>query len=220
MNTQAAPKRRRVGVRHSLAAIALFLAVVLPGCLTDGSIPVGGGGKATLRGVVVHAEHPDLPVPHARITLRAADGATRQVSGDNAGHWEVHDLSPGTYRVTFEGVGRLGEFLPVNVEVRADQASFTSIAVAVEPKRVDAPGVTAVEVSPRDATVAAGASLQFQAAVSGGNPWRKVPTWVAEGGVGLISPRGEFTAIQPGTGVIRAVIGDHEGATTVTVTGP
>lgn len=216
-------RSRRQGPARPAARLWWFaglcaMVLLLPGCLTDGSIPVGGGtANGRLRGIVVHAEQPTLPFPGARITLRSSKGLALQISSRDDGTFEFANVPDGTLEVTFDGA-QPGVFLPVMVNVRTDYSSFSTIAVALEPARLSTTPVTAVSLTPKEPTVAVGQTLQLTAGIDGGDPLRKMPTWVVEGGVGSITPLGEFHAEVPGTGTLRAIAGNVAGETTVTVT--
>lgn len=201
------------------AALCVWL-LLLAGCanLMDGSVPVGGGwGTARLRGVVVYAEAPERVFPGARITMRSPEGVVLQGRSDDLGEWEFANVPPGVLEMTFEGPDP-GTRLPVRVSVRADFGSFTSMAVALETPHLTAPLVTRVAINPSEAQVVLGESVQFHATISGGNPRRRVPTWVVEGGIGAISPLGEFRAQRVGTGRVRAIVGNVEGVAALMVT--
>ncbi|MBI3944431.1 MAG: hypothetical protein HY321_00780 [Armatimonadetes bacterium] len=209
-----------LGTPHS--ALLLLVALFVPGCgeLMDGSVPVGGGSStARLRGIVVHAEDPERAFPNARITMRSPEGVILRGRSDDRGSWEFANVPPGVLEITFEGPDP-GSHLPVKVSARADFSSFTSIAVALETPHLTAPLVTRIEVSPAAAHAAPGEDVAFEATIVGGNPRRRVPTWVVEGGVGTISPLGVFHAERIGAGSVRAIVGSVEGAAVVTVAAP
>ena len=208
--------RTSMCVPLALAALAVLL-VFLPGCLTDGSIPVGGGaGAGVLRGVVVHADDPERPFVDAVITLRSPEGLVLQERSDQTGHWQFVNVPDGIQEVTFQG-SKPGQYLPVRVHVRTDYASFSSIAVALEPAHMAAPIVAAVRVAPPAATLVVGETLRFVVTIEGGDPRRRVPTWVVEGGIGSITPFGEFEALRQGVGTVRAIAGGVTGAASVIV---
>ncbi len=216
--------RRTRGIRPGgllprLCALAALL-LALPGCLTDGSIPVGGnGGTGVLRGVVAHAEDPDLPFSQARITVRSAAGYLAERIADPWGRFEIANVPDGLLEVTFEGA-EPGRFLPVRILAHAQYASYSTIAVLLEPARLAQPDVTAVRVSPREVKTTVGQKVAFSADITGGNPRRQAPSWVLEGGIGSVTPRGEFRALHPGTGTLIAIAGGVSDAVTITVTAP
>ena len=202
------------------AAAACLSLLALPGCLTDGSIPVGGGGgNGVLRGVVVHAGDPDLPYVGARVTVRKAGGPTYTARCDARGEFEFSNVPDGILEATFEGA-EPAEALPVRVTVQASYSSFSTIAIALAPAHMGADDVSAIAVVPRDVTVAAGKTVTFHAVITGGTSERRVPTWIVEGGVGSITPRGVFTALRPGRGTVRALAGGVTDPVSVTVTDP
>lgn len=209
--------RSLLGRLWVLAAIA----VTLPGCLTDGSIPVGGGGgNGVLRGVVAFAEDPDRPFPNAQVTVRSAGGFVSRGTTDLSGQFEFPNVPDGPLEVTFDG-SPPGVYLPVRIVARGQYASYATIAVALEPAHLARPDVTAVRITPREVLTTVGRTVQFQAAITGGNPRRKVPTWVVEGGIGSITPRGAFRALHAGTGTLRAIAaGGVSDSISITVTTP
>lgn len=208
-------------LRRALAGIAACLALVaVAGCLTDGSIPVGGGGGAgSVRGVVVLAEDPDAPLVDARVSVRAIGGLPFRTTTDAEGHFEFQNVPKGRLEATFEGP-RPGVFLPVRVFVETDYGSFSTIAIALAPAHLGIDDVAAVAVTPGIVRTSVGQSVALDAAVTGGVPVRKAPTWIVEGGIGSIDAHGMFRALRAGTGTVRAVAGNAEGSASVTVVAP
>jgi len=208
-------------LRRALAGVAAcFLLGAVAGCLTDGSIPVGGGGSTgSVRGVVVFAEDPDAPLAGARVSLRAPGGLPYRTTTDDEGRFGFENMPKGTLEATFEGPQR-GARLPVRVFVETDFGSFSTIAVALAPAHLGIDDVAAVAVTPQDVKVRVGESVPFQVSIDGGVPVRKVPTWIVEGGIGSIDAHGRFQALRAGTGVVRAVAGNFQDSARVTVLAP
>ncbi len=113
-------------------------------------------------------------------------------------------------------------------EVRATSRFHDWIAAARVRIRPRAPGTTtseptvaSVSLSPGSATVIAGKTAAFTAAVSDaqGNPVNVSVTWSATGGT--ISSSGSYTAgSQPGTYAVQATAGGRSASATVQVTAP
>ena len=206
-------------LRRALAGVAAcFLMGAVAGCLTDGSITVGGGcSTGYVRGVVVFAEDPDAPLAGARVSLRAPGGLPYRTTTDDEGRFGFENMPKGTLEATFEGPQR-GARLPVRVFVETDFGSFSTIAVALAPAHLGIDDVAAVAVTPQDVKVRVGESVPFQVSIDGGVP-RAQDAWIVEG-IGSIDAHGRFQALRAGTGVVRAVAGNFQDSARVTVLAP
>lgn len=213
-------------MRLGLSALLLLL-VALAGCGTTGSSLTGGGipaGRATVEGTVVDSLEDEMPVPGAEVVLEVdtAAAAPRALPY----HVETRTDKAGAFLFTGvpEGDATIRVTPPSGMHRRAGMARFTirgeetaSLAFAVEP---NTPGfaVASLTVSPESIETAVGTPVMIvaTATLADGRPIR--PSWVIEGGVGRVTPRGHFMPTRVGTGRIRVRAGDLERVIPVVVT--
>lgn len=79
-------------------------------------------------------------------------------------------------------------------------------------------GLTGIEVSPISIALVQGRNQQIQVRLEGGAPPVIVPSYLVKGDMGIVNTVGQFTAVQPGSGFVRVVVGPFEQTIPVTVT--
>jgi len=68
-------------------------------------------------------------------------------------------------------------------------------------------GLTGIDVSPDAIALVQGRNVQIEVRLQGGAPPAMVPNYLVKGEMGIVNRVGQFTAVQPGNGFIRVVVG-------------
>ena len=192
----------------------MFLLGLLTGCgssLTGGSVPLG-----TVSGTVSRAINPNQTVANIPLTLVTSDGQDFHTVSQADGTFVFIDVPSGAAQLEVPSQPQQGlQGLHLSLNIGVGQATDVAAALIPEDLVVE---VTAITLTPSQVTLEVGQQQRFQATLTGSHPARLNPTWIVDGGIGRLSPGGMFRAEHPGTGQIRALVGDIEGSATVVVT--
>lgn len=103
-----------------------------------------------------------------------------------------------------------------NLQITAGDVYYL---VAAPPRAgISTVGLTGIEVTPESIALTQGRNVQLQVRLQGGAPPQLVPSYLVKGEMGVVNRVGQFTAVQPGSGFIRVVVGPYEKVIPVTVT--
>ena len=78
-------------------------------------------------------------------------------------------------------------------------------------------GLTGIAIRPDTISLQQGQNVQIQVTLQGGAPPTIVPSYLVKGDMGVVNIAGKFTAVRPGSGSIRVVVGPYEDTIPVAV---
>jgi hypothetical protein len=175
------------------------------------------GNLPPTTGRVYYGDDPDQSVSQAEVRLVGPEGeviATTRTDDQGEFRFEGIPLHfpPGQLRIEVQPVQRPRPDNPNEMETLISDPipipqSGGRLLVSMRPERtpVDVPSL---RLEPAEVVMKVGdAPLQFQVVVDAGVGLPVLPTWVLEGNVGELSPRGVFTPQHPGRGKVIVLLG-------------
>jgi len=203
----------------AITRVILLVAILaLVGCGGGGGVGSGSQGPAqpagdvTIQGRVIAADNPAWAFAQARVTvLPSGQSATTNTSGQFA----LLQVPSGTLTLEVNPANS-PNYQAAAVIIPTVPGDQVNLSVALLPATAEEP--TIIALAPLGIAVEVGSQVQFQAAIvteSGTTAF--VPTWLAVGPAGAITPAGLFSATTPGTSDIYAFSGAASNSTTISV---
>ncbi len=195
--------------------------------ITGGSVPIG---PTRVAGEAALATQPAQPVVGAQVVVTDATATEQRAVTDSSGQFALASAAPGpaTLRVSAKGVRPLE--LPLNIP----SSGVARVALALIPSDVTPGEVQSFTVDHQGIEAQVGEVVRIHSmrqfgpghdpgsGPGQGPPPDLTPSWVVEGGVGIIRHGGPgdalFEATQVGTGRIIITLGDRQITIPVTVT--
>jgi hypothetical protein len=187
--------------------------------LTGGSVPIG---KTLLSGIIVDAQNPSVPLAGVRVRIVTEGGEVVNTQTDTSGQFAVETVSGQNFTVRVEPPNRGSSFSSEEFQIDLGKGENRLLIPLGRANTPIAPPVTAIRIQPSQIALQVGEQVQLRYEVEPSLPPGAfvLPVIIVQGGVGVMSTDGTFTATRKGRGVITAHFSGLTAKATVTVTSP
>jgi len=189
---------------------------VQPGEITIGALI---GKKIGYAHVIISKPHiagievPALSMPLAAGATHRLTATPRNANGDPRTDIALTWTSENPSIATVDAAGLVHALKPGSTKIRAAADGVTGETSIQVVKN----SVTALEISPANATAKTGDVLHFAAKAKNGSPISTEVAWSLQNSGAQIFPNGSFVAERPGTYTIEAAVGDRLASASVVV---
>ncbi len=212
----------------AVLVLPVSVGLLLYGCGGGGGAPAPAG-TGCIEGTVVDAVTGDsIADAYVYVPLvRQADGGRQTgpppdalvwTQTDQNGHFVLRNTPTGNVPLKIlpppdspYGALEIRLTVPEDTTVEQDGALLSSDVAA---------NLQGLSIEPVSAALQVGDSQTFTATAVGRDLPSLIPTWFVQGGIGMVSSDGAFTATAVGEGTVNAALGDKIASATVVVTEP